>query len=63
MLKKMPTRRKLYGGEPAVTGVSFDVARGETFGLLDANGAGKTTTLECLLGVRTTPTICSGSTA
>ena len=45
--------RKSYGSEPAVAGVSFDVARGETFGLLGANGAGKTTTLECLLGVRT----------
>lgn len=45
--------RKSYGGKPAVAGVSFEVARGETFGLLGANGAGKTTTLECLLGVRT----------
>lgn len=45
--------RKSYGDELAVAGVSFDVARGETFGLLGANGAGKTTTLECLLGVRT----------
>lgn len=44
--------RKGYGGEPAVAGVSFNVAAGETFGLLGANGAGKTTTLECLLGVR-----------
>lgn len=45
--------RKSYDGKPAVANVSFDVGRGETFGLLGANGAGKTTTLECLLGVRT----------
>lgn len=44
--------RKSYGGQPVVDGVSFDVAAGETFGLLGANGAGKTTTLECVLGVR-----------
>ena len=42
--------RKSYGGQPVVDGVSFDVAAGETFGLLGANGAGKTTTLECVLG-------------
>lgn len=42
---------KSYGGVPAVDGIGFDVAAGETFGLLGANGAGKTTTLECLLGV------------
>ena len=42
---------KTYGGVPAVDGIGFDVAIGETFGLLGANGAGKTTTLECLLGV------------
>ena len=36
---------KTYGGVPAVDGIGFDVAIGETFGLLGANGAGKTTTL------------------
>ena len=33
-------------------GVSFEVARGETFALLGPNGAGKTTTLEILEGYR-----------
>ncbi len=42
---------KSYGGALALDGICFDVAVGETFGLLGANGAGKTTTLECLLGV------------
>ncbi len=32
----------------AVDGVSFDVKRGEIFGLIGPNGAGKTTTLRCL---------------
>ncbi len=36
----------------AVDGVSFDVARGEIFGIIGPNGAGKTTTVECLQGLR-----------
>ncbi|WP_157245766.1 ABC transporter ATP-binding protein [Nonomuraea typhae] len=44
--------RKTYGGAPAVDGVSFEVAPGETFGLIGRNGAGKTTTVECLIGLR-----------
>jgi ABC-2 type transport system ATP-binding protein len=44
--------RKVYGGTPAVDGISFTVQRGEIFGLLGPNGAGKTTTLECLEGIR-----------
>src|SRR5581483_11363186 len=43
---------KTYGGRRAVDGVSFAVARGETFALLGPNGAGKTTTLEILEGYR-----------
>lgn len=43
---------KRYGPVAAVTGVSFEVAPGEIFGLLGLNGAGKTTILECLLGLR-----------
>jgi ABC-2 type transport system ATP-binding protein len=44
--------RKSYGENPAVRGISFDVAPGEVFGLLGANGAGKTTTVEILEGYR-----------
>ena len=44
--------RKVYGRLVAVDGVSFDVQRGEIFGLIGPNGAGKTTTLECVEGVR-----------
>jgi len=44
--------RKAYGNFVAVSGISFEVQRGEIFGLLGPNGAGKTTTLECLEGIR-----------
>jgi ABC-2 type transport system ATP-binding protein len=51
--------RKTYpaakrGGTPktAVADVSFQVARGEIFGILGPNGAGKTTTVECAAGIR-----------
>ncbi|HLH25180.1 MAG TPA: ABC transporter ATP-binding protein [Chloroflexota bacterium] len=43
---------KTYGSRRAVDGISFRVARGETFALLGPNGAGKTTTLEILEGYR-----------
>ena len=45
--------RKVYGHLAAVDGLSFDVHRGEIFGLLGSNGAGKTTTVECVQGLRT----------
>jgi len=44
--------RKMYGDLAAVDGVSFEVRRGEIFGLVGPNGAGKTTTIECLEGLR-----------
>jgi ABC-2 type transport system ATP-binding protein len=45
--------RKTYGATVAVDEVSFDVERGEIFGLIGPNGAGKTTTMECVEGLRT----------
>jgi ABC-2 type transport system ATP-binding protein len=43
--------RKSYGSQPALAGVSFDVAQGELFGLLGPNGAGKTTLLSIVSGL------------
>ena len=43
--------RKRYGAIEAVRGISFDVQRGEIFGLIGADGAGKTTTFQILAGV------------
>jgi len=44
--------RKSYGPVRAVDGISFEVFRGEIFGMVGPNGAGKTTTIECLEGLR-----------
>ena len=44
--------RKRYGDVRAVDGMSFEVHRGEVFGMLGPNGAGKTTTVEILEGMR-----------
>jgi ABC-2 type transport system ATP-binding protein len=41
-----------YGQRAAVAGLSFQVGRGEIFGVLGPNGAGKTTTFELLSGLR-----------
>lgn len=43
---------KSYNGVSVVKDLSFDVKKGEVFGLLGANGAGKSTTIECILGTR-----------
>ncbi len=42
------TRR--YGAVEAVTGLNFEVAKGEVVGFLGPNGAGKTTTMRILAG-------------
>lgn len=44
--------KKVYDDVPAVDGVSFNVKRGEIFGILGPNGAGKTTTLEMIETLR-----------
>jgi ABC-2 type transport system ATP-binding protein len=43
---------KRYGNATVVDDVSFDVKRGEIFGILGPNGAGKTTTLEMIETLR-----------
>ncbi|MFG6147707.1 ABC transporter ATP-binding protein [Halobacillus sp. B23F22_1] len=43
---------KSYGSVQALKGVSFQVHKGEIFGIIGPNGAGKTTTLEILEGIQ-----------
>jgi ABC-2 type transport system ATP-binding protein len=43
---------KKYGENTVIDAISFNVNKGEIFGLLGANGAGKTTTLECIEKLR-----------
>jgi len=42
---------KSYGSISAVTGISFNVYKGEMFGLVGPDGAGKTTTIRALCGL------------
>jgi ABC-2 type transport system ATP-binding protein len=44
--------QKSYASTKAVAGISFEVKKGEIFGILGPNGAGKTTTLEMLETLR-----------
>jgi branched-chain amino acid transport system ATP-binding protein len=39
-----------FGSLAALSGISFDVQPGETFGIIGPNGAGKTTLLNCISG-------------
>ena len=43
---------KTYGDRNVVDGITFEVKKGEVFGILGPNGAGKTTTLEMLETMR-----------
>lgn len=49
---KVKGLKKSYGSKPAVRGISFEVKKGEIFGILGPNGAGKTTTLEMIETIR-----------
>lgn len=40
-----------FGTTKVIDDLTFDVKRGETFGLLGSNGSGKTTTIRALLGI------------
>ena len=42
---------KSFGNVTAVNSISFDIERGQVFGILGPNGSGKSTTLGMLLGV------------
>ncbi len=44
--------QKSYDDKKVVDGISFEVKRGEIFGILGPNGAGKTTTLEMIETLR-----------
>ena len=49
---KVINLKKVYDDKPAVDGISFEVKKGEIFGILGPNGAGKTTTLEMIETLR-----------
>jgi ABC-2 type transport system ATP-binding protein len=42
---------KGYGGQPVLSHLSFEVERGEVYGLLGGNGAGKSTALHVIAGL------------
>jgi ABC-2 type transport system ATP-binding protein len=48
---KIENLRKLFGNITAVEGISFEVLKGEMFGLVGPDGAGKTTTIRILCGL------------
>lgn len=52
VILKVKNLQKSYGGKKAVDGISFEVKKGEIFGILGPNGAGKTTTLEMIETLR-----------
>lgn len=45
--------KKVFGNLTAVNGISFEIKKGEIFGLLGPNGSGKSTTIRMLCGVIT----------
>ena len=51
MMIKVIGLTKYYGSKPAAKDISFEVQKGEVFGLLGTNGAGKSTTIKMLCGL------------
>ena len=49
---KVTDLKKSYDNKQVVKGISFEVKKGEIFGILGPNGAGKTTTLEMIEALR-----------
>ena len=47
----IPTNKKRYKEHYALNGVSFDVKKGETAGIIGTNGSGKSTILKIITGV------------
>ena len=45
------TKRKCYREHYALTDVNFEIAKGETVGIIGTNGAGKSTILKIITGV------------
>ncbi len=52
VIVKVDNLKKRYGNKTVVKGISFDVKKGEIFGILGPNGAGKTTALEMIEAMR-----------
>ncbi len=52
VLLKVSKLTKRYNNKAVVKGISFEVNKGEIFGILGPNGAGKTTTLEMIETMR-----------
>lgn len=52
VILKVKKLKKAYDDKVAVDGISFEVKKGEIFGILGPNGAGKTTTLEMIETMR-----------
>jgi len=52
VILKVKDLKKVYDEKIAVDGISFEVKKGEIFGILGPNGAGKTTTLEMIETMR-----------
>ena len=52
IIVKVEDLHKSYADKEVVKGISFEVKKGETFGILGPNGAGKTTTLEMIETLR-----------